>query len=130
MWHSDTFLGELTARALVITYILLPITFSYISQNGLVAFGLFVKEFWESSGKAAKRGRNNGGTANIGHTRNNGHERIASLEGLDGLYVWKGCWRTYGRIEGRKTKNIANELENDRGHLVDLYIPRHCSATS
>ena len=27
-------------------------------------------------------------------------------------------------------KDIANKTENDRGVLVDLYIPRHCSATS
>lgn len=27
-------------------------------------------------------------------------------------------------------KDIADNIENDRGVLVDLYIPRHCSATS
>ena len=31
---------------------------------------------------------------------------------------------------GRIIKDIADDIENDRGVLVDLYIPRHCSATS
>jgi len=31
---------------------------------------------------------------------------------------------------GGVMKDTADNVENDRGVLVDLYIPRHCSATS
>jgi hypothetical protein len=33
-------------------------------------------------------------------------------------------------VGGGVIKDIADQTENDRGVLVDLYIPRHCSATS
>jgi hypothetical protein len=42
-----------------------------------------------------------------------------------------GHGRAIGMILGGGVmKDIADRTENDRGVLVDLYIPRHCSATS
>ena len=54
--------------------------------------------------------------------------RTAPLEGLVEMTVdVGGRFGSHGR---GVMKDIADNIENDRGVLVDLYIPRHCSATS
>jgi hypothetical protein len=39
-------------------------------------------------------------------------------------------WAIWMPLGNGVMKDVADNSENDRGVLVDLYIPRHCSATS